>query len=317
MGWWSARRDHGRRSTRGRSRAASTSSSGASWPGTRTPICGWPTRRCDAGSFGKLRTERAGTREHGTTHEAPLALFEAHERAALLPLPAEPFELRETRRVKVHPDCHVVLDGSYYSVPYAQVGATLDAFVSERVVELFRGTELLATHPRALRKGSWQTRMEHYPTEKAAFLERTPQFCRSLAERIGPATSEVVGQLLADRPLDRLRSVQGILGLAETVGRTRLEAACRRALAFGDPRYRRIKEILNAGLDQATLPEMPELVASPAPGGGPSASTATSTTMAPATVPTYTFERTAAELFPEDVLATAATAAMAPAEVSR
>jgi len=255
--------------------------------------------------------ERAGTRDHGTTHEAPLALFEAHERAALLPLPAEPFELRETRSVKVHPDCHVVIDGSYYSVPYAQVGARLDAFVSERVVELFRGTELIATHPRALRKGSWQTRLEHYPTEKAAFLERTPQFCRSLAERIGPATSEVVGQLLADRPLDRLRSVQGILGLVETVGRTRLEAACRRALAFGDPRDRRIKEILNAGLDQAPLPELPEPGAGAPSGGGPSESTATSAGTVPATAPTYTFERTAAELFPEDVLATA------PAEVRR
>jgi transposase len=255
--------------------------------------------------------ERAGTRDHGTTHEAPLALFEAHERAALLPLPAEPFELRETRSVKVHPDCHVVIDGSYYSVPYAQVGARLDAFVSERVVELFRGTELIATHPRALRKGSWQTRLEHYPTEKAAFLERTPQFCRSLAERIGPATSEVVGQLLADRPLDRLRSVQGILGLVEPVGRTRLEAACRRALAFGDPRDRRIKEILNAGLDQAPLPELPEPGAGAPSGGGPSESTATSAGTVPATAPTYTFERTAAELFPEDVLATA------PAEVRR
>ncbi len=38
-------------------------------------------------------TERAGTREHGTTHQAPLALFQAHERQRLLPLPAEPFSL--------------------------------------------------------------------------------------------------------------------------------------------------------------------------------------------------------------------------------
>ena len=106
-------------------------------------------------------------------------------------------------------------------------------------------------------------------------LERTPDFCRSLAERIGPATSEVVGQLLADRPLDRLRSVQGILGLVETVGRTRLEAACQRALAFGDPRYRRIKEILNAELDEAPLPET---VAGAAPPGDPSESSTASTT---------------------------------------
>src|SRR5207248_1255776 len=111
--------------------------------------------------------------------------------------------------------------------------------------------------------------------------------------------------------LDRLRSVQGILGLAETVGRTRLEAACRRALAFGDPRYRRIKEVLNAGLDRAPLPELPAPVASAPPGGEPTEATATAAAAAPA----YAFERTAAELFPEDVLSGAR--APAPVEVRR
>jgi hypothetical protein len=119
--------------------------------------------------------------------------------------------------------------------------------------------------------------------------------------------------LLADRPLDRLRSVQGILGLVETVGRARLEAACQRALAFGDPRYRRIKEILNAGLDQAPLPARAESVTS----GDPTESMATATATVPTTVPPYAFERTAAELFPEDVLATASVATTVPAEVRR
>jgi hypothetical protein len=36
-----------------------------------------------------------------------------------------------------------------------------------------------------------------------------------------------------------------------------------------------------------------------------------------ASAPTYAFERTAAELFPEDVLVTASVAATAPAAVSR
>ena len=56
----------------------------------------------------------------------------------------------------------------------------------------------------------------------------------------------MVETLLNDRPLDRLRSVQAILRLEETVGPQRLEAACARAIHFGDIRYRRIKEILNA-----------------------------------------------------------------------
>ena len=220
--------------------------------------------------------ERAGTRDHGTTHQPPLALFESHERQKLLPLPDEPFTLCETKIVKVHPDCHVVIDGSYYSVPYQYVGQQLDAYVHERVVQLFSGTELIATHPRARLRGQWHTRLEHYPTAKAAYLEKTPTYCKDMAKRIGSSTAEVVETLLSERPLDRLRSVQAILRLVETVGRQRLEAACKRALFYGDCRYRRIKEILDAALDQAPLPE------SPAPAKTPSI---------------FTFQRSAAEFF--------------------
>jgi hypothetical protein len=76
-----------------------------------------------------------------------------------------------------------------------------------------------------------------------------------LAADIGPATRQVVDSLLTERPLDRLRAVQAILRLRETVGPQRLEAACARAIFFGDARYRRIKEILNAALDREPLPE--------------------------------------------------------------
>lgn len=219
--------------------------------------------------------ERAGAREHGTTHRAPLALFEAEERMALLPLPSGPFELVETRRARVHPDCHVVLDGSYYSGPYRYVGQRLDAWGFSRVVQLFHSTDLVATHPRAVGRGQWQTRTEHYPPYKAADLEQTPTWCRDLARAIGPETLAVVEELLADRPLDRLRSVQALPRLVEQVGKTRLEAACARARHVGDVRYRRIRDILNAALDQQPRP-------TPAP--------------APRTT-VYAFERNAAELF--------------------
>ena len=205
--------------------------------------------------------EVAGTREHGTTHQVPLRLFNEYERAALLPLPAEPFTLREIKLVKVHPDCHVTIDKSYYSVPYVHIGQTLDAYVSERVVEIYKGQDLVATHERSQEPGKWHTRLEHYPEHKAAYLQRTPDYCRQVAARLGPATNQVVETLLDDRPLYRLRSVQAILRLEGTVGAQRLEAACARALYFDDPRYRRIKEILNAALDREPLPE----TAAPAP----------------------------------------------------
>jgi transposase len=200
--------------------------------------------------------ERAGTREHGTTRQAPLALF-ALEREQLQPLPDAAFELTEIRLATLHRDCHVSLDGSYYSAPYRYVGQRLEVYLFERVVQLYAGMDLLATHVRAPSKGTWRTNRDHYPPEKAAYLEKTPRFCRELAGRIGPSTLAVVDTLLAERPLDRLRSVQAILRLTESVGKPRLEAACARALYFGDTRYRRIKDILGAALDQQPLPSAP------------------------------------------------------------
>jgi hypothetical protein len=55
--------------------------------------------------------------------------------------------------------------------------------------------------------------------------------------------------------LDRLRTVQAILRLEESVGAKRLEAACARAAYFGVVDYRHIKKILNAALDREPLPE--------------------------------------------------------------
>jgi len=222
--------------------------------------------------------ERAGTREHGTTHQAPLYLFHEYEQAVLLPLPDEPFTLREIRCVKVHPDCHVSIAKSYYSIPYPYVGQTLDAHIGERIVEIYRGQDLVATHPRSQEPGQWHTRLEHYPEHKAAYLERTPAYCRQVAARLGSATSQVVETLLGDRPLYRLRSVQAILRLEEKVGAQRLEAACARALHFGDPCYRRIKTILNAALDREPLPE----------------------TALPAPAQQHIFARSGAEFFADD-----------------
>jgi len=149
----------------------------------------------------------------------------------------------------------VRINKSYYSVPYAYVGQKLDAYISERIVEIYQGTALVATHERSLQPGEWHTRREHYPKHKAAYLERTPAYCRQVAARLGKATAQVVEVLLGDRPLYRLRSVQAILRLEETVGAERLEAACARALHFDDPSYRRVKAILNAALDREPLPE--------------------------------------------------------------
>lgn len=197
--------------------------------------------------------EYAGVRDHGTTHEPPLRRFREQEVAALLPLPKDPFHLLEVRQVKVHRDCHVVLEGSYYSLDDTFVGKTLEAHIYEKIVQFYDGLTLLATYPRATKKGQRFTRREHYPPHKALYLQHTPDWCREAAAKVGPACQAIVLLLLSERPLDQLRAVQKLVGLAQSVGAERLEAACVRALHFGDPRYRRVKNILQAGLEREAL----------------------------------------------------------------
>lgn len=203
--------------------------------------------------------EEAGLRVHGTTREQPLKRFLEVEKDALLSLPDERFELMEVRQAKVHRDCHIEVDGAYYSIPFKYVGQRIEVYLFERALQVYDGLELVATHQRATRKGQRVTRMEHYPESKSIYLIRTRGYCQQKAHEVGPKCSEAVEALLSIRPLDNLRSVQGIIGLAETYGAVRVEAACARALHYGDGRYRRIKDILCSGLDLEPIQEECEL----------------------------------------------------------
>lgn len=197
--------------------------------------------------------EIAGERLHGTTKEAPVARFNRLERESLPALPGEPFELIAAYRPKVQRDCHVAVNGRYYSVPARWIGQTVDVYVGRRIVEIYHGTDLLTTHPRLPEKGQRSTRMEHYPESKRAYLENTPERCRERAQSVGESCGRVVETLLNDRVQDRLRGVHSILRLTKSVGEERLENACRRALYYHDASYRRIKRILDAGLDREPL----------------------------------------------------------------
>jgi hypothetical protein len=178
---------------------------------------------------------------------APAAVFAATEAGALKPLPVTPFVAATWSAVKVGPDIHVKVGKALYSVPWRLIGQRLDARETWTTVQLFHNGHLVATHARA-GKGK-RTDMAHYPPEKIAFAMRTPTWCRRRAGEVGPACTAVIASLLEVGALYRLRSAQGVLGLADKHGANRLEAACAKATAAGDPSYRTIKGILAAGVE--------------------------------------------------------------------
>jgi transposase len=212
--------------------------------------------------------QTAGQRVHGTTKQIPLELFEAHERAALQVVPALRWEPCEWKRATLHPDCHIVFAGAYYSAPHRLVGERLWVRATPTKVELFHEFAFIAAHPRA-RPGQRRTITDHLPPDKVQFLLQTPRWCRQRAAEIGPACTVVIEAVLGDRPLDRLRTAQGILRLAQRFGAARLEAACARADAVGEYRYHTLKTILTRALDQQPLPELALPAAVPPPPAPP------------------------------------------------
>lgn len=194
--------------------------------------------------------QQAGVREHGTTHEQPLARFEI-ERPLLTRLPDVPPVLSVWCEVKVHSDGHVVYRKALYSVPFTLVGKQLWLKVTDTVVQAFHRHELVATHVRLRKPGDRHTVRDHQPPEAQAWLERDPQWCLARAKEIGPACHAVILALFNDKVLVNLRGAQGVLRLRDAFGNERLNAACERALTFSSPKYRTIKTILDKGLDSS------------------------------------------------------------------
>ena len=213
--------------------------------------------------------EVANVRAHrGIERVAPKDLFEAEEKVLLIPLPRAPFELCRWRSPKVGPDIHVKVDKALYSVPWRLIGKTVDAKERAATVEIYSEGTVVATHVR-IERGK-QTNYDHYPPEKIAFMMRTPQWCRRRAAELGPSVEAVVNILMEVNALYRLRQAQGLVGLADKYGAERLDAACARAMAAGDPAYKTVKGILAAGTEHEDRADGPQVApAAPAHLHGP------------------------------------------------
>lgn len=204
----------------------------------------------------RWNAEIADRRIHGTTGRRPIDLFEEREREALLALPGRRHELVVWRRVKVHTDSHVQVDGAFYSVPWRFLNQRLWARCSSsNVVILGDDDEVLWTHPRVPR-GQRSTREDHLPEHRRDRRHRGVDFWQERARRLGPEVERLVERIFgSDRELLQLRRVQAIICHLEKFPRRRARAAAARALHFDCLHYGGIKNILAKALDLEPLPD--------------------------------------------------------------
>jgi len=192
--------------------------------------------------------------------------YEALDRPALLPLPAERYELAEWRKVRPNLDYHVEVAGHYYSVPYQLCGVELEARLTARVVECFHKGRRVASHVRSSERGRHTTAREHMPKAHQAYLEWTPERIAQWTGAAGPATRQLVEKIIASKPHPQqgFRSALGIMRLGKIYGPERLEAAAERALRLGALSYRSLASILKCGLDRAAdIAAEPRTIAHP------------------------------------------------------
>ena len=93
-------------------------------------------------------------------------LFEQEERHLLSPLPHESFEIRESVRVTVMKNSHVLLgkDKHYYSVPFRHIGKRVKMVYGYRTVSIYSDGERIAFHKRDPRPHQYTTNLDHLPS---------------------------------------------------------------------------------------------------------------------------------------------------------
>ncbi len=187
--------------------------------------------------------------------------FEQLDLPALTPLPAQAYIYAEWKKVRVHIDYHVEIDGHYYSVPHALIRKQLDARITQNTIECLHHGNRVASHPRSFLKGRHTTLTAHMPESHRQAGDWSPQRLANWAAKTGPATEKLITTVLTSRkhPQQAYRSCLGILRLGKAYGNDRLEAACRRALTLGSHSYKSIESILKLNLDQKPLTEQSEL----------------------------------------------------------
>ena len=105
----------------------------------------------------------ADQRRHGTTREAPAIRFEREERAQLRPLSVRAMPRRTQRlRRRVALDAFVDVDTVRYSVPHRLVRDHVEVAVSDTHVEIFHGTQRVATHARSTEPFARVVDPQHY-----------------------------------------------------------------------------------------------------------------------------------------------------------
>jgi transposase len=174
----------------------------------------------------------AGARVHGTTRAVPREVFEEQERPLLRSAPEDTYDVPHWTEAKVHPDHHIQVLKSLYSLPTRFIGKRVRVRADRRTVRIYIRTELIKTHPRVA-PGKRSTDPNDYPQERRGYAMRSVDGLLARAkdrgEHVGAFAQRLLGGPL---PWTTMRQGYELVRLCDRHGDARVDALCKRALDF-------------------------------------------------------------------------------------
>lgn len=196
-------------------------------------------------------SDTANRRKHGTTGKQPEKVFLEAEREKLAPLPAQDFIFSKSGSATVRTDCHIVHEGSFYSVPYAYIGMDVDVIEVNHLLKIYYAGKEIALHSLCENaKGEHVTDKNHYPSTKNVSQKELLSSCRAKMAEVGSGAAAFL-EAFKDTEMyqcHHYRSISGILALRKKYGDAAVDKACARACHYGNITYRAVKKICESGL---------------------------------------------------------------------
>lgn len=182
-------------------------------------------------------------------------LFDQEEKHLLGLLPAERYEIKQSKEVTVMKNGYIQLCKHYYSVPYRFIGRKVKVIYSNTQVSVFYNRERIAYHRYSTKQFSHSTIREHLASTHQFVSDWNPDKFIGWAASISPVVTEYITRILQTTtyPEQAYRSCVGILSFEKKVGRERFINAVERATYYGAFNYTMIKKILQCGLDKVAF----------------------------------------------------------------
>jgi hypothetical protein len=176
--------------------------------------------------------DMAGTRIHGTTRAVPREVFERDELPLLRPAPKDNYDVPHWTDAKVHPDHHVQVLKSLYSMPTCFIGKHVRVRADRRMVRSYLRHELIKTRPR-VSPGKRSTDPNDYPEHKRGYAIRGVDALLVRAKEPGEHVSMFAQRLIGwPLPWTTMRQGYELMRLCDCHGDARVDAACKRAMDF-------------------------------------------------------------------------------------